>query len=227
MVERFGVGWQERHKTALRASRIPGGSAFTGGGYKHVPGQTGLYANYIALGGPPEGIGTANIMAGGRMAAYRAGVRLAGSPIKAPITYTSIRGGPPVFVPTQSLKGGEAFMPLAGSPLGRGIFGDTASTISRITATGGTFLSGGGGVGQTGLDPAGAALGAGSGGALGGLGGGALGGLGTGIGGIGGDISNIGSGIMDTAKSYAPLAIKIVLAIIGIKILMSILGGRK
>jgi hypothetical protein len=221
MVERYGEGWQERHKTLLKASRIPGGSAFGGGGYKHVPGQTGMYAQYIALGGPPEGIGTARILAGGKMAAYRAGVRVAGSPLKAPITYTSIRGGPPVFVPTESLKGGEAFMPLAGSPLGRGLFGGTASTISRITATGGTFLSGGGGVGQTGLDPAGAGLGAGTTGA------GALGGLGGGIGGIGGDISNIGSGIMDTAKSYAPLAIKIVLAVIGIKILMSILGGRK
>lgn len=224
MVERYGIGWQERHKAALKASRIPGGSAFGGGGYRHVPGQTGLYANYISLGGPPEGIGTARITAGGKMAAYRAGVRLAGSPIKAPITYTSIRGGAPFFTPTESLKGGEAFMPLAGSPLGRGLFGGTASTISRITATGGTFLSGGGGVGQTGLDPAGAALGTSAGA---GLGAGALGGLGGGIGGIGGDISNIGSGIMDTAKSYAPLAIKIVLAVIGIKILMSILGGRK
>jgi hypothetical protein len=221
MVERYGVGWQERHKTALAASRIPGASAFGGGGYRHVPGQTGMYANYLSLGGPPEGIGTARLTAGGKMAAYRAGTRVAGSPLKAPITYTSIRGGPPVFVPTESLRGGEAFMPLAGSPLGRGIFGGTASTISRITATGGTFLSGGGGVGQTGLDPAAAGLGAGTTGA------GALGGLGGGIGGIGGDISNIGSGIMDTAKSYAPLAIKIVLAVIAIKILMSILRGRK
>jgi hypothetical protein len=225
MVERFGEGWQKRWGDLTKASRDPRGSAFGGGGYKHVPGQTGMYAQYIALGGPPEGIGTARILAGGKMAAYRAGVRMAGSPLKAPITYTSIRGGPPVFVPTESLKGGEAFMPLAGSPLARGVYGSSvASTISRITATGGTFLSGGGGVGQTGLDPAAAGLGAGTTGA-GGLA--ALGGLGGGIGGIGGDISNIGSGIMDTAKSYAPLAIKIVLAVIGIKILMSILGGRK
>jgi hypothetical protein len=48
-----------------------------------------------------------------------------------------------------------------------------------------------------------------------------------GLGGIGGDISNIGSGIMDTAKSYAPLAVKVVLAVVAIKIVFWLIRRRR
>ena len=202
-MERYGIGWQERHAADLKASRNPIPPAWGGGGYIHVPGQTGTYAQYLRLGGPPEGIGTGNIMAGGRMAAYRAGVRLAGSPLRAPITHTTIRGES-VFVPTESLKGGEAFMPLPGSPLARGVFGGVAAA----TPSGSGFVPLPSGSVST-------------------LGGGAIapvdvGGMG-GLTGITTGMASVGGTILNTVKQYIPLIVIGGIAILGIKMLM----GRK
>jgi len=46
-------------------------------------------------------------------------------------------------------------------------------------------------------------------------------------GGLSGSISNLGSSITNTIKEYIPLAIKIILAIIVIKILLWLLKGRR
>jgi hypothetical protein len=203
---RYGIGWQEEHEALRRASLNPIPAFKGGGGYIHVPGQTGMYAEYLARGGPPEGIGTARLTAGGRMAAYRSGVRLAGSALRAPITYTSIRGVP-TFVPTESLKGGEQFMPLSGTSTAS--FGSAASGL----AAGGSALARGG-----------PAVGSIPGGGLGIVAAAGGGGLtvaeGLGIGGIGSSITNAGTGIINTVKEYIPLAIKIGAAVIGIKMLL-------
>jgi hypothetical protein len=205
-MERYGEGWQSRHKSDLAASWKGGTSG--GGGFIHVPGQVGTYAQYLRMGGPEKGVGTANIMAGGRMAAYRSGVRLAGSPIRAPITYTSIRGGAPVFLPTESLKGGEAFMPLPGSPIFS--FGGASTGL----AAGGSALARGGP--SVGTLPGGGVPVA--------AGGGAGGGLSTALtGGLGG----ISSGIMGTVTQYLPLAIKVILAVIVVKIVLWVVRGKK
>lgn len=211
-----GVGWQERHKADLRASQNPIPPSHGGGGFIHVPGQTGTYASYLRRGGPPEGIGTGNIMAGGRMAAYRAGVRLAGSPLRAPITYTSIKGVP-TFVPTESLKGGERFLPLPGSPAPS--FGSAATGL----AAGGSALARGGPA--VGTIPGGGLGTVAGGGAGGGLTAAPIGGLG--LGSIGSSITGAGTGVMNTITEYLPLAIKVVVAVIVIKIVLGLMGGRR
>jgi hypothetical protein len=48
-----------------------------------------------------------------------------------------------------------------------------------------------------------------------------------GLGGIGESISSFGSGIVDTIKEYIPLAIKVILAVIVIKIVLWLLRGRR
>jgi hypothetical protein len=48
-----------------------------------------------------------------------------------------------------------------------------------------------------------------------------------GLGGIGESVSSFGSGIVNTVKEYIPLAIKVVLAVIVIKIVLWLLRGRR
>ena len=218
MVDYSKVGWQKEHAAALKASRNPIPPFRGGGGYIHVPGQTGMYSEYLALGGPPEGIGSANIMAAGRMSMYRAGVRLAGSPLRAPITYTSIKGVP-TFVATESLKGGKEFMPLPGSPLARGVFGPIGKIVEGGTrlVPGGVATASASGSGFVPLPSASVST----------LGGGAIapvdiGGMG-GISGITTGMASVGSDIVNTVKPFIPLIVIGGIAILGIKMLM----GRK
>jgi len=185
----------------LRAKQTLGGSAFGGGRFIH------------------EGIGPSkmNILAGGRMAAYRAGVRIEGSPIRAPITFTSIGGKAPVFVSTLSLPGGRDLMPLPGSPIARSFGG--AST--GLAAGGSALARGGPAVGTIpggGLNimPA-ASAGGGLSVAAGGLG----------LGGIGESITSTGTGIVNMVKQYIPLAVKVILAVIVIKIVLWLIRGKK
>ena len=148
------------------------------------------------------------IGAAGRMSAYRAGVRIAGSPIRAPITYTQDFR----FVPTETLKGGKAYLPLPGSPLARGVFGPIGQIVE-----GGARLIPGGGSRSSGFVPLPSASAAP-------LGGGAIAPTPTkGLGGITGittGMTSIGSGIIDTVKQYIPLIVIGGIAILGIKMLM-------
>jgi hypothetical protein len=48
-----------------------------------------------------------------------------------------------------------------------------------------------------------------------------------GLGGIGESMSDIGNSIADTVKEYLPLAIKVILAVIIIKIVLWLLRGRR
>jgi hypothetical protein len=48
-----------------------------------------------------------------------------------------------------------------------------------------------------------------------------------GLGGIGESVSSFGSGIVNTVKEYIPLAIKVILAVIVIKIVLWLLRGRR
>jgi hypothetical protein len=142
------------------------------------------------------------------MAAYRAGVRLAGSPLRAATTYTSIRGGAPEFVPTASLEGGERFLPLPGAPIFS--FGGASTGL----AAGGSALARGG-----------PAVGAVPGGGLGTVAAAGGGGLSTALG--LGDVGDTMGGIMDTIKGLIPIAIKIIIAVIVVKIVLWLIRGRK
>jgi hypothetical protein len=104
-------------------------------------------------------------------------------------------------------------------PTGRSVVspvaGDRTGIVPPSTlSTQGAFGGESGGMG------AGAGAGAG-----GGAGAGA--GADLGLGGIGDSISSLGSGIVDTIKEYIPLAIKVILAIIVIKIVLWLLRGRR
>jgi hypothetical protein len=101
------------------------------------------------------------------------------------------------------------------------VLGDKAGIAPPSTlSTQGAFGGESGGMGAA----------AGGGGGMGaGAGGGAGAGAGAdlGLGGIGDSISSLGSGIVDTIKEYIPLAIKVILAIIVIKIVLWLLRGRR
>jgi hypothetical protein len=94
------------------------------------------------------------------------------------------------------------------------------SAVNAILAGASTAPSSYGTAG-TGLAAGGTALGRGA-PSVGSVPGGELG-----LGGIGTDITATGKGIMDTITQYLPLAVKVVVAVIVIKIVLSLVRGRK
>jgi hypothetical protein len=111
------------------------------------------------------------------------------------------------------------------APSTAGLFGGQpgglgAAALPQAGGLGAALLPGGGGGGAATLPSAGGGMGTAALPSAGGEGTLSLGSIGTGV-------SDIGSGIMNTIKEYIPLAIKIILAFIIIKIVLWLILRRK